>query len=192
MTLLASPHVLSLHGFLVFIAADAKLMLSLSQLQNAICLSLCLALCSCGTQEVPSEVTAVKPVVSSAKPNDELKNSVKPDTKAAATPTDKTTEPPSEEPAKVAYEPPYPDRDNLFLAPKRSAKHKNTPGTIEQSVELLGFANVIGPRVILSINGNVVPMSEGGRELGIEVISIQPPAVVLQRDRERWQATLEN
>ncbi len=167
-------------------------MFFLSQLRNAICLLVCLALCSCGTAEVPSKVTAVKSANSSAKPDGELKDSAKPNTKATVTPVAKTKELSVEEPAIVAYEPPYPDRDNLFLAPKRSVQHKNTPGAIEQSVELLGFANVIGPRVILSINGNVVPMSEGGRELGIEVISIHPPAVVLQRDRERWQATLEN
>lgn len=90
------------------------------------------------------------------------------------------------------FEPPYPNRENLFLAPKRSSTHGKTPGSLEQSVELLGFANVKKQQVILSINGVVVPISEGEQQSGIEVISIQPPAVVLQRNRERWQATLEN
>jgi hypothetical protein len=90
------------------------------------------------------------------------------------------------------FEPPYPDRENLFLAPKRSSTHAKSPGSTEQTVELLGFANVERQKVILSINGVVVPISEGEQQSGIEVISIQPPAVVLQRDRERWQATLEN
>ena len=167
-------------------------MFSVSQLPFAICLLLCVALCSCGTAEVPSEVTAVKALTPVAKPGDKQNDQAQPDTKAAEAPPSKTEEPAVEEPAQVVYEPPYPDRENLFLAPRRSAKFENTPGAVEQSVELLGFANVRGPRVILSINGNVVPMAEGGQELGIEVISIQPPAVVLQRDRERWQATLEN
>ena len=96
------------------------------------------------------------------------------------------------EPKVEQFEPPYPNRDNLFLAPNRSSTHAKGPDSIEQTVELLGFANVEKLKVILSINGIVVPISEGEQQSGIEVISIQPPAVVLQRDRERWQATLEN
>lgn len=167
-------------------------MLSESPLSNTICLLICLALCSCDMVELPPKTSAVKPATLVATFDNKPNEPAKPETTATATPLSQAEEPAVEEPEQVAYEPPYPDRDNLFLAPKRSAKHKNTPGTIEQSVELLGFANVVGPRVILSINGNVVPIAEGGKELGIEVISIQPPAVVLQRDRERWQATLEN
>ena len=62
----------------------------------------------------------------------------------------------------------------------------------EGSVELLGFVNVDDHRVVLSINGAVYPVAVGESQLGVEVISIQPPAVVLQRGRLRWQATLEN
>ena len=151
----------------------------------------CVTVCGCGTADEPpaSTLKASVPAVV-AKP--QAKNSAEPQDKAK--PADKTSEPeakPVEEPQSAAYEPPYPDRENLFLAPKRSVSNK-THGNLEQSVELLGFANVNGQKVILSINGIVVPMSEGAMQSGIEVISIQPPAVVLQRNRERWQATLDN
>jgi len=88
------------------------------------------------------------------------------------------------------YQPPYPDRVDLFLAPKREGK--STLNDQEGAVELLGFVNVDRHRAVLLINGAVYPIAEGDSQLGVEVISIQPPAVVLQRGRQRWQATLEN
>jgi hypothetical protein len=148
-------------------------------------------ICGCGSVEEPpaSTVKAEVPAVV-AKPQAEKsagpQDNAKPEEKAAEPEANLT-----EEAESAAYEPPYPDRENLFLAPKRSASNK-THGNLEQSVELLGFANVNGQKVILSINGIVVPMSEGTTQSGIEVISIQPPAVVLQRNRERWQAMLDN
>lgn len=91
------------------------------------------------------------------------------------------------------FEPPYPQRINPFLTPKRSvANNRGNQNRDQDSIELLGFVNVGVQKVILSINGIVVPVPEGGTESGVEVISIQPPAVVLQSNRERWQATLEN
>ncbi len=89
-----------------------------------------------------------------------------------------------------AYRPPYPDRVDLFLAPKRAGK--STSNDREGAVELLGFVNVDRHRAVLLINGAVYPIAEGDSQLGVEVISIQPPAVVLQRGRQRWQATLDN
>lgn len=88
------------------------------------------------------------------------------------------------------FQPPYPDRVNLFLAPKREGR--STHNDQEGAVELLGFVNVDRRRAVLMINGAVYPIAEGDSQFGIEVISIQPPGVVLQRGRQRWQATLEN
>ena len=89
------------------------------------------------------------------------------------------------------YQPPYPDRVDLFLAPKRRGR-KNVLDEQENAVELLGFVNVDHLCAVLMINGAVYPVAEGDSHFGVEVISIQPPAVVLQRGRQRWQATLEN
>jgi hypothetical protein len=146
------------------------------------------ALVGCGESKVAPQAALTQAPAYAAK--SEPKPAVKPQADQQPAPVEVVAEP-AEQPAEVVFQPPYPHRENLFLAPKRSAKHENKRG-IEQSVELLGFANVDGQRVILSINGDVVPMAEGAQTAGIEVISIQPPAVVLQRGRERWQATLEN
>jgi len=94
--------------------------------------------------------------------------------------------------AESSFEPPFPDRTDIFLAPKRRGHGvKKSASGNDNAVELLGFVNVDGQRVILSIDGFVVPLAEGSQEAGIEVISIQPPAAVLQRGRQRWQVSLE-
>ncbi|MBX3434105.1 MAG: hypothetical protein KF847_12350 [Pirellulales bacterium] len=90
------------------------------------------------------------------------------------------------------YEPPFPDRVELFVAPKRQGGQVKHDGGFEESVELLGFATVNEPRVVLSIAGQVASVPAGGAIYGIEVISIETPKVVLQRGRQRWQASLEN
>jgi len=93
----------------------------------------------------------------------------------------------------IEFELPYPDRVTLFQAPKRQGKGLvKSNGQSETEVELLGFVNVGSQRVVLSIDGLVAPIAEGGKEHGIEVISIQPPTVILQRGRQRWQASLGN
>ncbi len=92
----------------------------------------------------------------------------------------------------IAYEPPFPDRENPFLAPQRNVQSAQGEGSNSRDeIQLLGFANVGRQKAILSINGMVVPIGEGDLESGIEVISIHPPAVVLQRNRQRWQTSLE-
>jgi hypothetical protein len=92
----------------------------------------------------------------------------------------------------AVYQPPFPDRIELFVPPKRQGGMVLKEGGSEEAVELLGFVKLDKPQVVLSINGQVTPMYEGGNQFGIEVISIQPPKVVLQRGRQRWQASLEN
>jgi hypothetical protein len=169
--------------------ARRKPMISTATHLRFLQLTLCLALCGCGIAEDLVEPVVTPEPAAKVEPK-------KPDSKEPTAHESKKDPMKSSgakaEPEQQAFEPPYPNRENLFLAPKRSSVHKDSPGSIQQSVELLGFANVQGPRVILSIDGIVVPMPEGAKQSGIEVISIQPPAVVLQRDRERWQATLEN
>ena len=97
-----------------------------------------------------------------------------------------------EESTEVAFEPPFPDRLDIFSAPKRQGKVlAKTKGQEESAVELLGFSNVGEPQALLAVNGIVAPLAEGEQYFGIEVISIQPPKVVLQRGRQRWQATIE-
>jgi hypothetical protein len=90
-----------------------------------------------------------------------------------------------------SFTPPFPDRLELFEPPKRAQSTIRRDDEHGESVELKGFINVDQPRVILSIDGVVSPVPEGGEKYGVHVISIQPPTVVLQRGRNRWTATLE-
>jgi hypothetical protein len=97
--------------------------------------------------------------------------------------------PPTPDPQ--AYEPPFPDRTDLFVPPKRVGGAPTDRGPAETSVELLGFVRVDLIKAVLSINGEVAPMAAGESRYGVDVISINPPNVLLQRGRQRWQATLE-
>jgi hypothetical protein len=91
----------------------------------------------------------------------------------------------------VEFKPPFPERADLFEAPKRAQSTLRRDDEHGQSVELKGFVNVDEPRVVLSIDGVISPVPEGGEKYGVQVISIQPPKAVLQRGRSRWTATLE-
>ncbi len=92
-----------------------------------------------------------------------------------------------------SYRPPFPDRTDLFAAPQRQGRRRvSAKGDSLNSIELIGFINVNGLRAVLSINGLEMPVAEGSTRDGIEVISIQEKSVVLQRGRQRWQATLQN
>ncbi|NOY29353.1 MAG: hypothetical protein GXP28_04000 [Planctomycetes bacterium] len=147
-----------------------------------------LLLCGCGAQE---EILVEDSVVESvaAKPQAEIVptgEEANPDD----APTDETESVP--QPVADSFEPPFPGRVELFVAPKRRGRGaKQSADGIDNAVELLGFVNVDGQRAVLSIDGLVSPLAEGSQEAGIEVISIQPPAVVLQRGRQRWQVNLE-
>jgi len=139
---------------------------------------------------VDSEPVTEQPEVEQKEVSPQNSQEVAPETEVASSKAN------SEAAAEVEiaeYEPPFPDRTDLFKVPKRKGRGvANTPEGIEKSVELLGFVNVTSPQVVLSVDGMVTPLQVGSIIAEIEVISIQPPAVVLQRGRQRWQETLEN
>lgn len=109
--------------------------------------------------------------------------------RVAATSAGRATGSAPQKPAR--FEPPFPHRTSLFEPPRggqssgrRDEEHGNT-------IELKGFVDVNGPRAVLSIDGVLSPIPEGGEKYGVQVISIKPPQVVLQRGRSRWTASLE-
>jgi hypothetical protein len=94
--------------------------------------------------------------------------------------------------AQVAeFKPPFPERADLFEAPKRAQSTVRRDDEHGQTVELKGFVNVGEPSAVLSIDGVLSSVPEGSEKYGVQVISIQPPKAVLQRGRSRWTATLE-
>ena len=88
------------------------------------------------------------------------------------------------------FTPPFPDRLELF-EPRQRAQGTVRRDDAGETVELKGFVNVDQPKVVLAIDGVISPIAEGGEKYGVQVISIEPPSVVLQRGRNRWKATLE-
>ena len=94
--------------------------------------------------------------------------------------------------ARVAeFKPPFPERTDLFEAPKRAQNAVRRDDEHGQSVELKGFVNVDQPRVVLSIDGVISPIPEGGEKYGVQVLSIQPPNVVWKRGAKSRTATFE-
>jgi hypothetical protein len=89
------------------------------------------------------------------------------------------------------FTPPFPDRIELFVPPKRAQVAVQSDDENDDSIELKGFVNVGRPQVVLAIDGVISPIAEGNERFGVRVISIQQPSVVLQRGRNRWTATLE-
>jgi hypothetical protein len=109
---------------------------------------------------------------------------------APAPAADKHTAQPPAAVAK-AFTPPFPDRADLFEPPHASTNVVRRDEDHGATVELKGFVNVNGPQVVLAIDGVISPIPEGGEKYGVQVISIKPPSVVLQRGRSRWTASLE-
>ena len=151
-------------------------------------LAICLvAVAGCQSAEVPK--AAVTPTSAPPAPQATAPTAAPP---AAATPrTPDLANPKVAAAPAPEFKPPFPERLDMFEAPKRAQGTVRRDEELGQSVELKGFVNVDEPRVILSIDGNLSPVPEGGETYGVQVISIQPPKVVLQRGRSRWTATLD-
>jgi hypothetical protein len=117
-------------------------------------------------------------------------------TGASESPTPAPSSPDVADPQKTKtpvaeFAPPFPERNELFEPPKRAQTTMRHDDDSGETVELKGFINVDEPKVVLSIDGVISPVPEGGEKYGVQVISIEPPSVVLQRGRSRWTATLE-
>jgi len=89
------------------------------------------------------------------------------------------------------YQPPFPLRVDLFAPPRGGEGVVRRDDHAGESVVLHGFVDVEELRAVLKIDGRISPLAEGAESEGVQVISIQPPTVVLQRGRSRWTATLE-
>jgi hypothetical protein len=93
--------------------------------------------------------------------------------------------------AKAEFDPPFPQRTELFAPPRGGQAIVRRDSEHGGAIELKGFVDVNGPRVVLAIDGELSPLAVGGEKHGVQVISIDPPHAVLQRGRSRWTASLE-
>jgi hypothetical protein len=98
---------------------------------------------------------------------------------------------PAQAVANQQFTPPFPERLDLFEPPKRAQGAIRRQDESGDTVELKGFINVNGQRVVLSIGGVIAALAEGEEKYGVQVKSIAPPSVVLQRGPSRWTATLQ-
>jgi hypothetical protein len=153
------------------------------------CCLLCLsgAQVGCQSSESIEPVSDESPAVTAAPTTDTPAGEQSP----ADIKTESSKEPRTPAATVAQFTPPFPDRTELFEPPKRAASSVRRDDEHGESVELKGFINVDEPRAVLSIDGVISPVAEGGERYGVQVISIQPPSVVLQRGRSRWTATLE-
>jgi hypothetical protein len=88
------------------------------------------------------------------------------------------------------FTPPFPDRVNPFLYPDETSKNSADTNASNLSVELIGFANVGTPRVVIRIGDSVYSPSVGQRIGNLEVISIQPPQAEFRNGSFSWTANL--
>lgn len=95
-------------------------------------------------------------------------------------------------PPQVAYQPPYPNRTDLFTPPQKGKQAaRQSDAMYDDAIALIGFVAVDQPKAVLSIDGVMTSLAAGAQRYGIQVISIAPPEVTLQRGRNRWTASLD-
>jgi hypothetical protein len=94
-------------------------------------------------------------------------------------------EAPAEEPAEP-FQPPYPERTELFIPPDLTNVVRAPSTTAGPSIAVRGFMNLDGRHVLLEIDGAVHVLGEGKQQGGVQVVSIAPPRVTLERRGERW------
>jgi hypothetical protein len=99
---------------------------------------------------------------------------------------------PAAETAEAAFAPPYPDRKNPFSRPGTAGSTASPlrDATAAGDIQLRGFANVGGPRVLLVLRGKAVSLRVGDEHAGVKVLAISPPEVTLQVGERTWTKSL--
>jgi hypothetical protein len=92
--------------------------------------------------------------------------------------------------AELAFEWPFPDRNEIFLPPRGKPPTRSNQPEARRDVALMGFANVWGIQALLRIDGIVTPLRAGESRGEVRVLAIDPPKVDLQRGERRWTESL--
>jgi hypothetical protein len=96
---------------------------------------------------------------------------------------------PSEKPVET-FQAPYPNRTELFIPPDLTHTTVAPSGVAGPSIAVRGFMNLDGQHVVLEIDGAVYVLEEGRKQGGVQVVSIEPPRVTLERRGERWSVQM--
>lgn len=104
---------------------------------------------------------------------------------STAQPNDLEPDAPVAETVEVAFSTPYPNRDDPFTFVSRASAPRDVgvvrPPTADKiAVQILGFAHVDRPSLLLQIDGETHMMKVGDRVSLVEVVAIRPPAAELR------------
>lgn len=97
---------------------------------------------------------------------------------------------PAEAATLAGYNPPFPEREDLFAPPNPELAAKAARSTAATDVVLKGIVQFEGARALLEIDGQVVQLRERGHHGSVHVVSIDPPRVTLKRGERTWTASL--
>ncbi|TWT82517.1 hypothetical protein CA13_39800 [Planctomycetes bacterium CA13] len=94
----------------------------------------------------------------------------------------------------ISYQPKYPDRVDPFRFPgdEMPNSERKSKSSVEKAtqVEVLGFANLGEPKVILRTKKSTCALAVGETRDGVEVTDITPPAVKLKSGNLVWIVTM--
>ena len=89
------------------------------------------------------------------------------------------------------FEPPFPDRHELFFPPGNVDPAIAVAASRRSSgVVLKGFVRVRGLRALVDIDAEVAVLQEGNELSGVRLVSLQPPEATFQRRKRQWKASL--
>ena len=97
----------------------------------------------------------------------------------------------SDESAIQTAEPPFPQRQDPFRYPRDGDESNRTDTTASVAdIQVLGFASIDEPTVLLRTKNGVKSLKVGDRVAGVTVISIHESAVELKLGSLVWTATM--
>ena len=92
----------------------------------------------------------------------------------------------------ASYNPPFPEREDLFQPPNPELAAKSARSVAASDVVLKGIVRFEGARALLEIDGQVVAVRERSQHGSVHVVSIDPPRVTLKRGERTWTASLRD
>ncbi len=165
-----------------------------SHLRQTLSVSLLVVACLAGCSEEVAEPTAVETETPKAKPAEVSKVSRTPKREQKKAEPESKIVDKAALAAKIAaekFDPPFPNRVELFDPPGKPKPAARRAGTGDEQVELKGFVVVNGQqRAMFAFDGRPAVLGAGESHGDVKVVLIDGPTVTLQRGRIRWTESL--
>lgn len=95
--------------------------------------------------------------------------------------------------AAAPYTPPYPEREEMFLAPQIEVNTKTARAVSSLArAALKGIVDLGGQQALIEIEGHVYHLRENEQLRGVTVVSINPPQVTLKQGESQWTESLSD